>query len=140
MDKYIIDERNGFEYELKGDYYYPTGRRIIDGVLTPAEIPEDDEPDTECLIDVWAQRHLRYIRQHKKRLYLDLLLSGQVNDYLAAIDRQAEDMFLRSVKEMSAQEGVTEELKAEDQMLWVARMNNIRERVTETVNNELFFC
>ena len=140
MEKFIIDERNGWEYELKGEQYYPTGRRIIDGVLTPVEVPEDDKPDTECFIGVWAQRHLRYIRQHKKRLYLDLFLSGQVNDYRAASDRQAEDMCLRSVKEMSAQEGVTEELKAEDQMLWVARMNNIRERVTETVNNELFFC
>ena len=139
MDKYIIDERNGFEYELKGDYYYPTGRRIIDGVLTPAEIPEDDEPDTECLIDVWAQRNLRYIRQHKKRLYLDLLLSGQVNEYLAAIERQAEEMFLRLMKETAAQEGVTEALKSEDQMLWVARMNNIKERATEIVNRDLIY-
>ena len=72
MKKNIIDDRNGFEYELKGDYYYPTGRRIIDGVLTPAEIPEDDEPDTECLIGVWAQRHLRYIRQHKKLYFCQL--------------------------------------------------------------------
>ena len=135
----MIDERNGFEYELKGDYYYPTGRRIIDGVLTPAEIPEDDEPDTECLISVWAQRHLRYIRQHKKRLYLDLLLSGQVNEYLAAIERQAEEMFLRLMKETAAQEGVTEALKSEDQMLWVARMNNIKERATEIVNRDLIY-
>lgn len=139
MDTLIIDERNGFEYELKGDYYYPTGRRIIDGVLTPSELPEDDEPDTECHIGVWGQRHLRYIRQYKISLYFDLFVSAKLNVYLADINAQAEDMFLRLVKEMAAREGVTEALKAENQMDWVQRMNNIRERATEIVNNDLIY-
>ena len=78
MKKYKIDERTGWEYELKGGYYYPTGRIMKNGMLTPIELPEDDEPDTECHIEVWGRRHLRFIRQHKKSLYLDLFLSGKL--------------------------------------------------------------
>ena len=139
MNKYIIDERNGFEYELKGDYYYPTGRRIVDGVLTPAELPEDDEPNTESFIGVWGQRHLRYIRQYKKNLYFNLYVSGKLNAYLADINTQAEELFLRLSKEMSVRAGVTEQLKAENQILWVQRMNQIAASAREIVNHDLIF-
>ena len=139
MEKIMIDERNGFEYELIGDYYYPTGRRMIDGVMTPSEPPEDDEPEEEKPIGIWGKKHLRYLREHKKLLYRELFLFGQVNDYLYEIDRQAEEVFLKLVKETAAREGVTEALKAEDQMLWVQRMNNIRERATEIVLQEFIY-
>ena len=139
MEKTIIDERTGWEYELKGDYYYPTGRVQRNGVLTPSELPEDIGPGEEKSVEIWGQRHLRYIRQHKKSLYFDLFVSGKLNAYLAEINAQAEDSFSRLVKEMAAREGVAENLKAENQMAWVQRMNNIRERATEIVNRELIF-
>ena len=90
-------------------------------------------------VGVWGQRHLHFIRQHKKSWYLDLYTSGKLNAYLADINATAEDFFFRVVKEMSAQEGVTEALKEKDQMAWVQRKNNIRERATEIVNQELIF-
>ena len=139
MENTIIDERTGWEYELKGDYYYPTGRVQKGGVMTPNELPEDNGPGEEKAIGVWGQRHLRYIRQYKKSLYFDLFVSGKLNAYLVDIDVQAEDFFLRTVKEMAARDGVTEKLKAEDQMAWVQRMNNIQERATEIVNRGLIF-
>lgn len=135
--KRIIDERTSWEYELQGDYYYPTGRVQKNGVMTPETV--DDEPGEEKPIGVWGQRHLRYLRQNKKLLYLDLFMSGKLNDYLTDIDNQAEDFFLRLVKEMAEQEGVTEKLKAKDQMAWVQRMNNIRQRATEIVNRDLIY-
>ena len=130
------------------------------GTLTPNELPEDNGPGEEKPIGVWGcgspvefsavgrstdrsgsrdQRHLRYIRQHKKSLYFDLFVFGKLNAYLADIDTQAEGSFFRLVKEMAIHEGVTEKLKAEDQMDWVQRMNNIRERATEIVNRKLIF-
>ena len=139
MEKTIIDERTGWEYELIGEQYYPTGRVMRNGVLTPSELPEDNGPGEEKPIGVWGQRHLRYIRQHKKPLYFDLFVSGKLNAYLADINAQAEDFFSRQVKEMAAQEGVTEKLKSEDQMSWVGRMNNIRERTREIVYAELIY-
>lgn len=139
MEKYIIDERTGWEYELIGEQYYPTGRVVRNSVMTPSEPPEDNGPVEEKPIGVWGRRHLRYIRQFKKSLYLDLFMSGKLNAYLADIDAQAEDSFPRLVNEMAAQEGVTEKLKAEDQMAWVQRMNNIRERTTEIVNHDLIY-
>ena len=139
MEKTIINERTGWEYELQGDYYYPTGRVMRNGALTPSELPEDNGPGEEKPIGIWGQRHLRYIRQYKKSLYLDLFMSGTLKSYLADINVHAEDSFSRLVKEMVAREGVTEKLKADDQMAWVQRMNNIRERVTEIVNRELVF-
>ena len=90
-------------------------------------------------IGVWGQRHLRYIRQYKRIFYTNLLTSGKLNSYLADIDKQAEDMFLRLVKQMVEREGVTEQLKAENQMKWVGRMDNIRSRAMEIVNAELIF-
>lgn len=140
MEKTIIDERSGWEYELKGEQYYPTGRVVKNGVMTPAEMPEDNVSEEEShFLEIWAQRHLNYIRQHKKSLYLDLYVSGRLNAYLAEINAQAEDLFLRTVKEMAALEGVTEMLKAEDQMEWVGRMNNIRNRAEEIISRELIF-
>ncbi len=137
MGKKTIDERTGWEYELIGEQYYPTGRVMRNGVLTPEEKPEENEPEEEYAVGVWGQRHLNYIRQKKKSLYLDLYMSGRLNAYLADVDAQAEDTFFRLVKEMAAREGVTEKLKAEDQMRWVGLMNNIRNSAAEIVNREL---
>ena len=120
LAKFITDERTGLKYELCGDYY------IIAG---------EDEPEREPL-GVWGQRHLQYIKQNSKVLYLNLLTSGKLNGYLADIDKQAADMFSRLVKQMAEREGITEQLKADNQMEWVGRMNNIRSRATEIVKKE----
>ena len=122
MEKYITDERTGLKYELVGDYYLVVGD---DG-------PEEDQP-----IGVWGQRHLRYLKEHHRVLYANLLTSGELNAYLADIDRQAEELFLRLVKRMAEEEGITEALKASGQMNWVRQMNSIRNRATEIVNSEL---
>ena len=122
MEKVIYDEKNGLWYELQGDYYIPY-----------LKLPEEEQQP----IGVWGQRHLRYIKQHRKVLYLNLLTSGKLNEYLADIDKQAEDMLTRLVKQMAEREDVTEQLKADNQMEWVAQMNNIRQRVTEIVFKEL---
>ena len=137
MEKLIIDERTGWEYELQGDYYYPTGRVMRDGVLTPETV--DNDPEEEQFIGVWGQRHLRFIRLHRISLYLDLYMSGKLNAYLADINAQAEDFFFRTVNIIAAQEGLTEALKAEDQIAWIQRKNNICNRATEIVNRELIF-
>ena len=121
MEKYITDERTGLKYELVGDYYLIAG---------------DDEPEQEP-IGIWGQRHLRYLREYHRVRYANLLTNGKMNAYLADIDRQAEELFLRLVKQVADAEGITETLKASDQMEWVGRMNSIRDRVTEIVNNEL---
>ena len=102
---------------------------------TSAKLPEKERQP----IGVWGQRHLRYIKQNRKGLYLNLLTSGKLNSYLAEIDQQAEDMFFRLVKQMAEREGVTEQLKADNQMEWVGRMNNIRNRVTEVVNHDIIY-
>ena len=124
MDKYIFDEKNGLWYELQGDYYLPC--------LKPSE--EEQQP-----IGVWGQRHRRYLKNHRKAVYADLLTSGKLNGYLADIDREAEEMFSRLVKQMAEAEGITEKLKANDMMTWVGKMNGIRSRATEIVNAELIF-
>ena len=124
MEKVIYDEKNGLWYELQGDYYIPY-----------LKLPEEEQQP----IGVWGQRHLRYIKQHRKVLYLNLLTSGKLNEYLAEIDKQAEDMLTRLVKQMAEREGMTEQLKADNQMEWVARMNNIRSSVIELVNRELIY-
>ena len=123
MEKVIYNEKNGLWYELQGDYYIPC-----------LKLPEEQQP-----IGVWGQRHLRYIKQHRKVLYFNLLTSGKLNSYLADIDKQAENMLSRLVKQMTKREGVTEKLKANDQMEWVGRMNNIRQRATEVVNKEIVY-
>ena len=124
MEKVIYDEKNGLWYEMQGDYYIPC-----------LKLPEEEQQP----IGVWGQRHLRYIKQHRKVLYLNLLTSGKLNEYLADIDKQAEDMLTRLVKQMAEREGMTEQLKADNQMEWVARMNNIRSSVIELVNRELIY-
>ena len=137
MKKTIIDERTGWEYELIGEQYYPSGRIIKGSRLQPETVDADNEPEEGKPVGVWAQKHLRYIKQYNKNLYLTLFVSGQLNGYLAEIEEQAEEMFLRVVKEMAAQEGITEALKAEDQMRWVGSMNNIQNRAREIINREL---
>ena len=139
MKKNMINEWNGWEYELIGKQYYPTGRVMKDGRLQPETVDADNEPKKEKPVGVWAQRHFRFIKQYKKNLYFDLFVSGQLNEYLAEIETQAEDMFFRLVKEMSVREGVTEAMKADDQMQWVGSMNNIQDRAREIVNRELIF-
>ena len=125
MEKHITDERTGLKYELVGDYYLIAG---------------EDEPDEEQKpIGIWGQRHLRHLKNHRKVLYINLLTSGKLNDYLADIDRQAKEMFELLVKQAAVAEGVTEQLKAIDQMAWVGRMNSIRNRAIEIVNREIIF-
>lgn len=138
MEKKIIDERTGWEYELIGEQYYPTGRVMRNGALTPETV--DNGPREEKPIGIWGQLHLNHIRKHNKPLYLELSLSGELNAYLADVNDQAEDLFLRTVKEMAAREGVTEQMKAEDQMRWVGMMNNIRNSAAEIVNRDLVFA
>ena len=123
MEKYITDERTGLKYELVGDYYLIAG---------------DDEPEKRP-IGIWGQRHLRYLKQHRKTVYAELLTSGKLNDYLAELNEQAEDMFFRLVKEHAQKEGITEKLKEKDQMLWVQRMNAVRETAAEIVNHEMIY-
>ena len=122
--KKTIFEQMGGTYTKVGDYYLPN--------LLTAE--QEEQP-----IGIWGQRHLRYIKQHHKVRYTNLLTSGKLNGYLADIDKQAENMFFRLVKQMAEREGVTEKLKADNQMEWVARMNNIRSRAKEIVNNDLIY-
>lgn len=124
MEKVIYDEKNGLWYELQGDYYIPC-----------LKLPEKEQQP----IGIWGQRHLRYINQNRKVLYLNLLTSGKLNSYLAEIDQQAEDMFFRLVKQMAEREGVSETLKAENQMEWVQRINSIRNRAIEIVNTGIIF-
>lgn len=125
MEKHIYNDQAGISHTLHGDYYLPN--------LTLS----DDEKGAE--IGVYGQRHLRYIKQHKRPVYLNLLTTGKLNGYLADIDKQAEEMLLRLVKQMAESEGVTKQLKADNQMEWVVRMNNICCRATEIVNNELIY-
>ena len=123
MEKCITDERTGLKYELVGDYYFITG---------------NDEPEQRP-IGIWGQRHLGYLKKHRRTVYTELLTSGKLNDYLADLNEQAEDMFLRLVNELAEKNGITETLKAENQMLWVRRMNAVRETTTEIINNELIY-
>ena len=102
-------------------------------------IAGEDVPEDRA-IGIWRQRHLRYICKHKVSLYAELLTTGKLNDYLADLNEQAEAMFSRLVKQLSEKEGVTEVIKAENQMLWVQRMNNIRSIAIEIIANDLIYC
>ena len=124
MAKTIFEEMGG-TYVRQGDYNLPC-------LSLPTE--KGSKP-----VGVWGQRHLLYLKQHRKVLYTNLLTSGKLNSYLADIDKQAEDMFLRLVEQIANREGVTEQLKAENQIEWVGRMNNIRSRAMEIVNAELIY-
>ena len=121
MERYITDERTGLKYELVGDHYLIAG---------------ENEPE-ERSIGVWGQRHLRYLKAHRRVLYVNLLTSGALSAYLADLDRQTEALFLRLVAQMAAAEGLTETLKAADQMEWIRRMNSVGNRAAEIVNTEL---
>ena len=124
MENRIYDEKNGLWYEKQGNYYIPC-----------LSLPEEEQKT----IGVWVQRHLRYIKQHKRVFYANLLTSCKLNSYLVDVDEQAENLFFRLVKDLAEKENVTEKLKAENQMLWVQRMNSIRNRATEVVNADLIY-
>lgn len=123
MEKYVVDEQNRLEYELVGDYYIVVG---------------EDEPPTRS-IGIWGAMRRDYLKKHRQNLYYQLLLSGKLNDHLADIEEQAQDMMWTLLKQMAKAEGVTEELKRRDQMAWVGAINNIQARVREIINYELIF-
>lgn len=120
-----IFEKAGGTYTQVGDYMLPD--------LLPAE------EEKEANIGVWAMRHKRYLKQNHKVFYYNLLTSGKLNSYLADIEQQAQDLFLRLVKDLAEKENVTEELKSTDQILWARKMNNIRNRATEIVNADIIY-
>ena len=124
MENRIYDESNGLWYAKKGDYYLPE-------LALP---PEKEKP-----IGFWGQRHLQYLKEHKQFIYLNLLTIGRLNEYLASVDEQAEDMFSRLVEEYADRQRVTERLKEENQLLWVKKMNNIRACVREVVEHEIIY-
>ena len=124
MEKYKYNESNGLWYELQGNYYLPC-----------LKLPEEEQVH----IGIWGQRHLNYLRENKRVLLSNLQISGKLNIYLADIDKQAEEMCSRLVKQMAEREGITEQLKAENQMEWVRQMNNIRIRANEIVLRELIY-
>lgn len=124
MEKRIYNEKNGLWYELQGDYYLPC-----------LSLPEEEQKP----VGVWGQRHARYLKQYHKVFYMNLLTSGKLNSYLADIDKQAEEMFSRLVKQLEEKENVTEKLKAEKQMMWVQKMNNIRNSATNIVNEVIIY-
>ena len=122
MEKYITDERTGLRYELVGDYYLPC-----------LKLPEEEQVH----IGIWGQRHLRYLKKHHRVHYANLLTSGKLNSDLADIDRQAAELFLRLVNQIAETEGITERLKASNQMEWVRKTNSIRAQATEIVNSDI---
>ena len=124
MEQYIYDETNGLWYKLNGDYYIPC-----------FALPEVETKE----IGIWGMRHLDYMKQHRKATYNRLSFEGKLNAYLYDINTQAEEMFSELVKQLAHREGITEQLKADNQLEWVRRMNNIRNRVTEIVNNEIIY-
>ena len=123
MEKYISDERTGLTYELIGDYYFVAG--------------EDDPPKAH--LGIWGQKHERYLINHRKSVYDEMLAGGTLGGYLRQINEQAERMVIQLVKQFAESEGITEQFKAADQMAWVAAMNNIRNRAEDVVNKELIF-
>ena len=125
MEQYIYNEQNGLWYELRGNYYIPC-----------LDLPAEKE---ERSIGVWGQRHLRYIREHKKALYTSLLTNGKLQSYLADVEEQAQDLFDRLMKQRAERESITETSKADNQMEWVGRINALRSAVIETVNAEVIF-
>ena len=124
MEKFIYDENNGLWYELQGDYYIPC-----------LKLPDEEQKE----IGIWGMRHLEYLKHHRKATYNCLQAEFKLNSYLYDINSQAENLFENLVKELKQSEGITEQLKAENQMEWVARMNNIRSRATETVNHDIIY-
>ncbi|MFQ6875322.1 MULTISPECIES: TnpV protein [Bacillota] len=125
MDKYIYDESNGLWYELQGDYYIPC-------LTLPTE--KEHKP-----IGLWGQRHKRYLQEHNKIFYTTLLTSGKLNEYLVDVDKQTKEHFERLVEQMKQSQGITEQLKSENALEWVQRMNNIRACAKEIVEKEIIF-
>lgn len=125
MDKYIYDDKNGLWYELQGNYYIPC-------LILPTE---KEQP-----IGLWGQRHKRYLQEHKRVFYITLLTSGKLNSYLSDIYKQAQERFERLIEDMKRAQGITEQLKSENQLLWVQRLNNIRACAMEIVNEEIIYA
>ena len=124
MKKHITDTKTGISYTLQGDYYLPD-------LSLPAE--------EEIPIGVWGQRHAAFLKNHQCSVYNEFLVSGKLQTYLAQIDRDAQEMFDLLVRQLAEQESITEQLKAEDQMAWVQKMNSIQTRATEIANHELIY-
>ena len=124
MKKTIFEEMGG-TYVRQGDYFIPA-----------LKIPKED---TTKPIGVWGQRHRRYLKEHKRATYTTLLTSGKLNGYLADIDGQAEKMFSRLIEQTAEREGITEQLKSDNQLEWVRRINNIRNRIIEIINDDLIY-
>ncbi len=120
MENYITDEKTGLEYKLVGDYYLP--------MIKAPETPE---------IGVWGQKYLRYLKENRKAYYTALLLSGKLFYQAAEIDRTADDLYKRLTKEIALREGISEELKARDQLAWTGAMNNVAARAREIVMSEV---
>lgn len=125
MKKHFTDETTGISYTLQGDYYLPD-----------LALPTEEQKSN---IGVWGMRHANYLKQNHKVVYYNLLTSGKLSSYLTDINERAEDMFQQLVKELSEKEDVTEQLKATDPMLWVQKMNNIRNRAKELVDTEIIY-
>ena len=125
MEKYITDERTGLKYELVGDYYLIAG--------------DDELEERQTPIGIWGKQHYEFIRHNKRIILSSLQISNKLNSYLADIDCQAEEMFELLVNQMAAAVGITEQLKATDQMAWTGKMNSIRNRAIEIVNSEIIF-
>ena len=123
MEKSLFEQMGG-TYTLVGDYYLPN--------LLPAE--QEEEP-----VGIWGQRRLLYLKQHRRVLYTNLLVSGKLSEHLADVNNQAVDMYFRLVNQMAEREGVSEQLKAENQMEWVGRMNNLHSLITEFINKTLIY-
>ena len=123
MNKHIYDETTNISYSMQGQYYLPD-----------LSLSEEEHP-----IGIWGQRHLRYLKQYRKVLYYNLLTSGRLNSYLADIDKQAENLFSQIVEQMAEREGINEQLKADDVMEWVKRMNSICCRAAEIVHRNIIF-
>ncbi len=124
--KKTLFEQFGGTYTKQGDYLLPN-------LILPAE-------EETGYIGVWGQRRLNYLKHHRKVLYYNLLTSGKLHSHLADIEEQARQLFSRLVKQYAEKEGITEELKATNMMLWVQKMNNISNRVTEIINNEIIYA
>ena len=125
MDKYIYDDKNGLWYELQGDYYIPC-------LILPAE---KEQP-----IGLWGQRHLRYLKEYHRNTYTTLLTSGRLNTYLADIDKQAQERMERLTEQIKRAQGITEQLKTENALEWVQRINNIRACAKEIIEKEIIFA
>lgn len=126
MKQHYIDEKTGISYSLQGDYYLP-------------DLTLPNEKETKP-ISIWGRRHLRYLKEYHRITYFNLLISGKLSGYLADIDKQAEEMFFRLVEQMKHVQGITEQLKAENTLEWVGRINNIQACAMEIVNKEIIFA